>query len=87
MNHDYKQGFADGWNSARESLSDLVDITSSSEFRTPMGVQPRSKPKRKLSKWQSYMKSKKTQIKYKSGKDKGKLNLKAMGRAYRRKNK
>ena len=42
---------------------------------------------RTLSKWQKYVKNKKTQIKYKSGKDKGKLNLKAMGRAYRKKNK
>jgi len=45
------------------------------------------KKTRTLSKWQKYVKNKKTQIKYKSGKDKGKLNLKAMGRAYRKKNK
>ena len=41
-------------------------------------------PKRKLSKWQRFMKSKKNQIKFKSGKKKGQLNLKAMGKAYRR---
>jgi len=41
-------------------------------------------PKRKLSKWQRFMKSKKNQIKFKSGKKKGQLNLKAMGVAYRR---
>lgn len=40
--------------------------------------------KRKLSKWQRFMKSKKNQIKFKSGKKKGQLNLKAMGKAYRR---
>jgi len=41
------------------------------------------KPKRKLSKWQRYIKTKKNQIKFKNGK----LNLKAMGRAYRKANK
>lgn len=43
--------------------------------------------KRKLSKWQRYIKVKKNQIKFKSGKKKGQLNLKAMGKAYRRGNK
>lgn len=42
------------------------------------------KPKRKLSKWQRYLKQTKNQIKFKSGKKKGQLNLKAMGKAYRR---
>ena len=41
------------------------------------------KRKRKLSKWQRYIKVKKNQIKFKNGK----LNLKAMGRAYRKANK
>ena len=41
------------------------------------------KPKRKLSKWQRYIKVKKNQIKFKNGK----LNLKAMGKAYRKANK
>lgn len=41
---------------------------------------------RKRSGWQRYMKQKKNQIKFKSGKMKGRLNLKAMGRAYRKKN-
>ena len=40
--------------------------------------------KRKLSAWQRYIKSKKNQIKFKSGKKKGQLNLKAMGKAYRK---
>ena len=42
-----------------------------------------SKPKRKLSKWQRYIKVKKNQIKFKNGK----LDLKRMGRAYRKANK
>lgn len=41
-------------------------------------------PKRKLSAWQRYIKVKKNQIKFKSGKRKGQLNLKAMGAAYRK---
>jgi hypothetical protein len=41
-----------------------------------------TKPKRKLSKWQKYIKVKKNQIKFKNGK----LDLKKMGRAYRREN-
>jgi len=41
-----------------------------------------AKPKRKLSKWQRYIKVKKNQIKFKNGK----LDLKKMGRAYRRSN-
>ena len=41
------------------------------------------KPKRKLSKWQRYIKVKKNQIKFKNGK----LDLKRMARAYRRANK
>jgi len=44
---------------------------------------PSLKPKRKLSKWQRYIKVKKNQIKFKNGK----LDLKKMGRAYRKANK
>ena len=43
-----------------------------------------AKPKRKLSAWQRYMKVKKNQIKFKSGKRKGQLNLKAMGSKFRK---
>jgi len=43
-----------------------------------------SAPKRRLSKWQRYMKVKKNQIKFKSGKKKGQLNLKKMGVEYRK---
>jgi hypothetical protein len=43
--------------------------------------------KRKLSKWQRYMKVEKNKIRFKSGKKKGQLNLKAMGAQYRRGNK
>lgn len=42
----------------------------------------RSKPKR--SGWHKYMKQKKNQIRFKSGKMKGRLNLKAMAKAYKK---
>lgn len=41
-------------------------------------------PKRKKSAWQRYIGVKKNQIKFKSGKKKGQLNLKAMGAKYRK---
>ncbi len=43
---------------------------------------PRKKPKK--SAWQRYMSVKKNQIKFKSGKMKGRLNLKAMSRAFKK---
>jgi hypothetical protein len=44
----------------------------------------KEKKPRKLTKWQRYMKSPKNKIFFKSGKKKGQLNLKAMGKAYRK---
>ena len=44
-------------------------------------------PKRKRSKWNSYCAKKSNQIRYKSGKKKGLLNLIAMGVQYRKTNK
>lgn len=32
----YRQGFVAGWNSARDSVEDLIDISESSEFAEPM---------------------------------------------------
>lgn len=40
--------------------------------------------KRKLNSWQKYIKQKKNHIKFKSGKNKGKLNLKAMSKAFKK---
>ena len=45
-----------------------------------------SKPKRALSAWNKYLQVEKNKIRYKSGKNKGKLNLKKMGVAFRKKN-
>lgn len=43
--------------------------------------------KRKLSAWNRYVKNKKNHIKFKSGKNKGKLNLSAMSKAFKRRSK
>lgn len=45
------------------------------------------KIKKKASKWSRYIKNPKNQIKWKTGAKKGLLNMKAMAREYRRKNK
>ena len=41
------------------------------------------KATRKLSDWQKYIKNKKNHIKYKSGKNKGRLNLSAMSKKFK----
>ena len=42
------------------------------------------KPKKKLSAWNRYVKNPKNQIKFKSGKNKGKLDLKKMAQKFRK---
>jgi hypothetical protein len=51
------------------------------EELTGTTIAPIRKPKRKLSAWQKYIKNKRNHIKYRDGK----LNLKKMGVAFRRK--
>ena len=55
---------------------------SGEEILSESGLDLDRKPvkKRKLSKWNKYVKNKKNHIYYKSGKNKGKLNLEAMAR-------
>lgn len=48
-------------------------------------VKTATAPKRKLSAWNKYMKVEKNKIFFKSGPNKGKLNLKKMGAAFRKK--
>ncbi len=61
-------------------MSENMNIEAVAEMSEP-------KKKRKRSKWNIYASKKSNQIKFKSGKKKGLLNLKAMGKAYRRRNK
>jgi hypothetical protein len=48
-------------------------------------VKGAKKVKRKLSKWQKYIANKRNQIKFKSGPRKGRLDLKRMAAAFKRK--
>ena len=60
----------------KENMLDDVEIIDVKQPKT-----------RKRSKWNIYTSKKKNQIRFKSGKNKGLLNLKAMGKAYRKSNK
>ncbi|AXH78336.1 MAG: hypothetical protein [Circular genetic element sp.] len=59
-----------------------TDFMESVEIVDLLDAATSSKP-RKKSKWQKYMGQKKNQIKFKSGKRKGQLDLKKMGKAFR----
>tara|TARA_R110000824_G_scaffold333762_3_gene520314 strand:- start:1061 stop:1345 length:285 start_codon:yes stop_codon:yes gene_type:complete len=79
----YGDGYRKGYRDAKEEFSDGPGLG----FRGSYNPQIINKPKRKLSAWQKFVKanSKKPRFRYKSGAKKGKLNLKAMGVAYRKK--
>jgi hypothetical protein len=72
----YRMGFQDGVASTHEQRS----------LGPPdqLGIVYKDKPKRKLSAWNKYVKAKRNHIKYRTGPDKGKLNLRLMGVAFRR---
>ncbi len=74
----YRMGFRDG------SMPRYPDDPDSPMGRMVMRediARTRSKPKRKLSAWQKFIKNKRNHITYRDGK----LNLKAMGVQYRKK--
>jgi len=58
-------------------MSENMDIEAAAEMSEPQ-------KKRKRSKWNIYTSKKENQIRFKSGKNKGLLNLKKMGVAYRK---
>lgn len=64
--------------------TDAMQAEKAVEVQRPTS---KAMPKRKRSKWNSYCAKKSNQIRYKSGKKKGLLNLKAMGVQYRKTNK
>jgi len=86
----YRMGFDDGYNSAteyelagtRRGLATRRRTTPSGGFETLVEL-PSRKPKRKLSAWNKFVKanSRKKEFRYRDGK----LNLKKMGVAFRRK--
>lgn len=58
------------------NVKDVTEVTTPNMPKQARAAKPRS-----LSKWNRYVKQKKNHIRYKSGKNKGKLNLKAMAKA------
>jgi hypothetical protein len=68
-----------------EAMRSLISSERESEGSS-LSQRKRSKTKkpRKLSAWNKYVKNKKNQIKFKSGKRKGQLDLKKMARGFRR---
>ena len=68
-------------------FAELYGYSIPSDREYQMSYLPIKKPKRKLSAWQKFVKtnSKKPRFRYKSGSKKGRINLKALGVAYRKK--
>ena len=82
----YRMGYSDGLKDAQRDIG--PEYLSASEYRGSLPPPPsRRKPKRKLSPWNKFVKanSKKPRFRYKSGAKRGKVNLKALGVAYRKK--
>jgi hypothetical protein len=78
----YTLGFRDGvaYERSGEGLPMGRPMFSGDRYEDIASLK-RGKPKRKLSAWQKYIKNKRNHIKYRDGK----LNLKKMGVAFRRK--
>ena len=88
----YESGYEAGIRHRKPRATHMADLQRSRESQIEKDIRygflkPKtSKPKRKLSAWNKFVKanSKKPRFKYKSGAKKGKLNLKAMAVAFRR---
>jgi hypothetical protein len=76
----YSQGYRDGFRNGMRAPS-MQEYGATYETMEGFDPAQRSKPKRKLSAWQRYIKNKRNHITYRDGK----LNLKAMGVQYRKK--
>ena len=76
----YRMGYEDGVN------SDIFGSKGPSRDVKTLKQLSKANPKRKLSPWNKFVKanSKKPRFIYKSGSNKGKLNLKKMGVAFRK---
>ena len=77
----YRMGYQDGLKDAQRDIGrDFGNSRAGPVYANP------AKRKRKLSAWNKYVKanSKKPRFRYKSGAKKGKLNLRAMGVAFRK---
>ncbi len=76
----YRMGYQDGLKDARRDIGRDFDPIRR-EFQERGVALRRRKPKRKLSAWNKYVKNKRNHIRYRDGK----LNLKKMAVAFRRK--
>jgi len=78
----YRMGFVDGMHYGKPDTKYMPNVKSMEEE-----VRSIRRPKRKLSPWNKFVKanSKKPRFRYKSGAKRGKVNLKALGVAYRKK--
>ena len=83
----YRMGFQDGIRAAK-GIGPQFGIEKDTSLPREFSVNPETRAlrKRKLSPWNKFvmMNSKKPQFIYKSGANKGKLNLKKMGVAFRK---
>ena len=77
----YRMGYQDGLKDARRDIGRDFDEPIRREFQERGAALRRRKPKRKLSAWNKYVKNKRNHIRYRDGK----LNLKKMAVAFRRK--
>ena len=77
----YRDGYSDGYRDGTFGEERKVGTTYIPDYGAPTPL-PRSKPKRKMSAWNKYVKanSKKPRFRYRNGK----LNLKKMGVAFRK---
>jgi len=84
----YRSGFMDGVRVglARGNIGKGYEPIADIEKMRGFDPTYKDKPKRKLSPWNKFVKanSKKPRFRYKSGANKGKLNLKKMGVAFRK---
>lgn len=80
----YRMGYADGLKDAQRDIGRDFGQTFPGGSVATVFDKPK---KRKLSEWQKFVKanSKKPRFRYKSGRKKGMINLKALGVAYRKK--
>ena len=78
----YRMGFSDGMRAGKGRTEYGIEASERAILS-----RDDTKPKRKLSAWQKFVKanSKKPRFRYKSGAKRGKINLKALGVAYRKK--
>jgi len=84
----YRMGFSDGFQDGVARSKGKTPVYTERGEGLPYKVTARKpQSKRKLSGWNKFVKanSKKPRFRYKSGSKRGKLNLKALGVAYRKK--